>query len=158
VTPVITYRSVRHYKYQLLCDFSYRTQILIGHRIAVGNDFVVLEADGRLDVKRGYAWDGPSGPTYDTSDFMRASVVHDALYQLMREQLLDAGRWREVADDLLLEICRADGMPERRAAIIHRALRMFGGRAAQPGPKSDPPPLTAPGGGSPVIIRRRIRR
>lgn len=158
MTPVITYRSVRHYKYQLLCDFSYPTPILIGHRIAVANDFVVLDGDGRLDVKRGYAWDGPSGPTYDTPDFMRASVVHDALYQLMREQLLDARRWREVADDLLRDICQADGMAPRRAAIIHRALRLFGERAAQPGCKSDPPPLTAPGGGSPVIIRRRTRR
>ena len=37
-------------------------------------------------VEKDYAWDGPSGPTIDTSNSMRASLVHDVLYQAMREE------------------------------------------------------------------------
>ncbi len=31
----------------------------------------------------------PNGPTIETKTFMRASLVHDALYQLMREEHLE---------------------------------------------------------------------
>jgi hypothetical protein len=44
---------------------------------------------------KGYAWNGPSGPTLDTRNFMRGSLVHDALYQLMREGRMDNGLRRQ---------------------------------------------------------------
>ena len=36
---------------------------------------------GHIIVRKGYCWDGPSGPTLDTEDAMRASMFHDVLYQ-----------------------------------------------------------------------------
>ena len=38
-----------------------------------------------MSVQKDYAWDGPSGPTIDTRNSLRASLVHDVLYQAMRE-------------------------------------------------------------------------
>lgn len=65
----------------------------------VVSDFVAIAA-GRLVIRAGYAWDGPSGPTLDTASAMLPSLVHDALYQLIREGVLDV-RHRKDADEML---------------------------------------------------------
>ena len=59
----IAYRKPRKYKYQVLEDFSIRTDIR-GHNINLR--FLSLSPDGLLTIHNGYAWDGPSGPTIDT--------------------------------------------------------------------------------------------
>jgi len=56
-----------------------------------------------LLIERGYAWDGPSGPTFDTKDFMIPSLVHDALYQLLRNGFIDSA-CRIEADKELIRI------------------------------------------------------
>ena len=48
--------------------------------------------EGKLTVRSGYAWDGASGPTWDTEDTLTPSLVHDALYQAIRAGLLPASR------------------------------------------------------------------
>ena len=42
-------------------------------------------SESKVIVRRGYAWDGASGPTIDTKDSMKATLIHDVLYQVMRE-------------------------------------------------------------------------
>ncbi len=127
------YRKLRKYKYQLVQD--YRVTIAItGKTIDPG--YIALNSDGELTVKDRYAWDGPSGPTIDTRSFMRGSLVHDALYQLMRLGQLEHEDHREYADDLLKQMCVDDGMWKVRAAWVHWAVRKFGGRFAKPTPGS----------------------
>ena len=92
----------------------------------------------------GYAWDGPSGPTIDTKNFMRGSLVHDGLYQLMREGLLAHEEYRKSADDLLRDICVEDGMSKFRAWYVHRAVRISGGKSTKPRTKERNPPIYAP--------------
>lgn len=82
-----------------------------------------------LLIRRGYAWDGPSGPTIDTKDFMRASLVHDALYQCMRRGLIDISL-RKVCDEELKRICLEAGMCNTRASIVYDAVRIFGESSA----------------------------
>ncbi|MFC1958103.1 hypothetical protein ACFLVQ_00860 [Chloroflexota bacterium] len=94
--------------------------------------FVSLSSNGLLTIKKHYAWDGPSGPTIDTRDFMRGSLVHDALYQLMRLSALDYQVYRKRADEILKEICIEDGMCHFRALYVYQALHLFAGGAAQP--------------------------
>lgn len=65
--------------------------------------------DEILRIREGYAWNGPSGPTFDTPCFMRGSLIHDTVYQAMREKLLDLA-WKIPADKRLYKICRQDGM------------------------------------------------
>ena len=67
------------YKYQLKAR--YAVQIDIRPAAPIDMEYLGLTTDGTLTVKKGYAWDGPSGPTIDTLNFMRGSLVHDALYQ-----------------------------------------------------------------------------
>ncbi len=78
----IRYRS--GYKYQLVDDYSVKVRVKPDENIST--EFIALDKDGVLKMNQGYAWDGPSGPTIDTKNFMRGSLVHDALYQLMRQK------------------------------------------------------------------------
>ena len=124
----IRYRS--GYKYQLVDNHSVRVGVTPNENIVT--EFINLDTDGALVIKRGYAWDGPSGPTIDTKNFMRGSLTHDALYQLMRQELLSNERWRVEADLELKRICREDGMSRIRAWWVHRGVRLAGEPAASP--------------------------
>jgi len=129
----VCYRKLKNYKYQLMRNFEIQIDIKPSKRIEL--DFIILKTTGRLIIKRYYSWDGPSGPTFDTSTFMRGSLVHDALYQLMREKYLEQVH-RRYADQLLKEICLEDGMSAFRAWYVHRMVRKFGGGSAKPVSKS----------------------
>ena len=111
------------YKYQLAKDFKIKTNI--HPQSLVHNRYISLTPEGELTTREGYAWDGPSGPTIDTKSFMRGSAAHDALYQLMREDLLSQ-KWRKEADKELRRICIADGMYRIRAWWVYKGVR-FGG-------------------------------
>jgi len=89
-----------------------------------------LSKNGLLRIRCGYCWDGPSGPTIDTKNFMRGSLLHDALYQLIREGYLAEDEWRKYSDDLLREICLEDGMSRLRAWYVYKSVRWFGGASA----------------------------
>ena len=120
----ICYRKIHRYKYQLMEAYAYQTDIT-DQPGEVTDCWVVMDAKGLLEIKKGYAWDGASGPAIDTKNFMRSSLVHDALYQLMREGKLSQDK-RKVADDLLCKICLEDGMSYLRAGLVYRAVRSFG--------------------------------
>ena len=123
----ITYRDLPTWKYQLLEDWETETEVF-GFNIE--NPMFNLYPDGDLQVFRGYAWDGPSGPTIDTKSFMRASVVHDVLYQCLREGLLPPSR-RKLADRELIRYAKMDGMNPVRRFYAYWSLRAFAGGAAK---------------------------
>ena len=114
------------YKYQL--QEGYRHALVASPDASLLGFIMVTQ--GELGFARGYAWDGPSGPTIDTKNFMRGSLVHDALYQLMREGRISED-YRKLADKTLYDICRADGMSWVRAKFVYHAVRMFGGKHAR---------------------------
>lgn len=124
----IKYKS--GYKYQLKND--YDLIIPIYPESDIKTDYILLNKEGLLVIKTGYAWDGPSGPTIDTKNFMRGSLVHDALYQLMREEHLSSSEHRDKSDRLLQEHCKQDGMSSLRAWMVYKALKLGGGPAADP--------------------------
>ncbi len=132
---MIIYRA--GYKYQLADD--YKIHIDIEHDI--NTEYIKLDPDGVLLIKEGYAWDGPSGPTVDTKTFMRGSLVHDALYQLMREGHLEQN-FRGPADKILAMICKEDGMIGIRRWWVYRGVKYFAKGAAKK--KNKRPRLTAP--------------
>jgi hypothetical protein len=140
MADTICYTKIRLYKYRLEDSYEYKTE-LTGRPASIDDGWVVLEGDGTLKLKKRYAWDGPSGPTIDTKNFMRGSLVHDALYQLMRAEKLEQSD-RKYADQVIRRICREDGMSAFRAAYVYGALRAFAGGAAKPRP--DPPTICAP--------------
>ena len=124
----ISYRS--DYKYQLA--EGYKINISIRPKSNIKTEFIDLDTDGNLTVKKGYAWDGPSGPVKDTDENMRASLVHDALYQLMRNDKIKSRTHRKAADQEFKDICKVDGVSNLRASAYYKALRKFGKTAASP--------------------------
>ena len=130
-TAQIKYRS-GNYKYQLAEDYTVTVRLTPEEN--VDTDFVDLATTGELVIKQGYAWDGPSGPSLDTKNFMRGSLVHDALYQIMRQKpdVLPSEKWRNRADQALRRICREDGMGRFRAWYVYRSVRQFGDPATSP--------------------------
>lgn len=134
----IAYRG--GYKYQTEEDYSFDSGIQPQKEFS--NDYLAITADGRLSINKGYAWDGPSGPTVDTPNFMRGSLIHDALYQLMREHALNNIEDRHKADRLLQAVCEQDGMSRLRAWWVYLGVRVFGDPAADPA--NSKPILRAP--------------
>lgn len=125
----ISYRKLRKYKYQLVETKSFPTRMTGKEG---GNSFIRLLLNGELTLQKGYAWDGPSGPAIDTKTFMRASLLHDAFYQLIREGILNKTEDRKLADKIFKEICIEDGMWKFRARYAYLGVRWFGAFAAKP--------------------------
>ena len=123
---MIKYKRRNIYKYTLYEDYHYALGIKFLQPIITKP--IEINRKGIITIHKGYSWDGPSGPTIDTPNFMRGSLVHDALYQLMRAGLLSQSA-RELADKVLYSICREAGMSKLRALFVYYGVR-FGGRSS----------------------------
>jgi hypothetical protein len=124
---MITYKKRRKYKYNLRVAHEYAANIKVRKAADLGK--LKITKDGYFTLRNGYAWDGPSGPTIDTKNFMRGSLVHDALYQLMRSAIIDQ---RKRADVILKKIRVDAGMSRIRAWWVYLGVRWFGSSSARP--------------------------
>ena len=124
----------------------YKYQLVEGYDIATGitgadfnGDFLCITPTGALYILPGYAWDGMSGPVRDTDKNQKASLVHDALYQLMRMGVLPPSA-KERADELMYEILLRDGYNRVRAWADYVGVDEFG------------EPYTDPANRKPVLV------
>jgi hypothetical protein len=117
------------YKYQLAEDEYFITPFRPPEYIITSR--ITLDPSGTLCVREGYSYDGPSGPVIDRSTNMRGACAHDALYQLMRMELLPHAFWRK-ADRVYADCLREDGTWDITAKIALAGLKLAGGRAALP--------------------------
>jgi len=129
------------YKYQLAEDFQIELDSFTTYEAST-TDFIQLWGKtgdyyrSILLIKKGYAWDGASGPAIDTKTFMISSLVHDALYQLIREGLLNI-EFRSVADQILYDMCIKNGMCKLRAWWVYKTVKYFAKEAASPRNKKE---------------------
>jgi len=126
------YRKLPKYKYQLSKGLTISTSIIPEKLIQT--DFIKLDTKGEMTIMKYYAWDGTSG-AIDHPHNMRASLVHDALYQLMRLGKLDYRAHRNAADDLFYSICREDHAGFFIAGLYRLGLKFFGEKFARPAVK-----------------------
>ena len=137
----IKYRKLNTYKYSIMEDV--QIEVNIKPNTDVICTYMELSINGILTIRKGYAWDGPSGPMIDTPDTMRGSLVHDVLYQMMRLNMLPLN-FRKNADEMLKQICIEDGMSEIRAIYMYEGVRLFGEQYAKPTPQPEIQIYTAP--------------
>ena len=148
----VSYRD--GYRYQLAED--YYVLVDIFHYQDIETESITLSKHGLLCIKRGWACDGPSGPTKIACDIMtilgciplagkifkwhkkkvldtimRGAFIHDALYLLLRQGLLPSVS-RLFADKELKKACLKDGMSKLRAWYVYRGVRRFAGYASDP--------------------------
>jgi len=123
------------YKYQLVD--TYWSKVPVYPAVPISTRYATLSVDGLLILKKGFAWDGPSGEinigkyktvsidfTKDKPDKMRASAEHDALYRFMAEGLLHE-RWRPYVDTRLYKVMIEDGAPKAEAKLWFLAVKRF---------------------------------
>lgn len=103
---MIAYR--KNAKLQLIEEYQAVTPI-IGFNVESKDKWIKLEEDGTLTLRLGYAWDGSSGPTWDTKTCKQASAEHDAFYKLMRWELIPR-TLKDKADQRYCDKCIEDGM------------------------------------------------
>lgn len=116
-------------KYTLVEDEHIKTGFRLPGNIQT--HFMDFNKNGDLWIKKGYCWDGCSGPAIDTKNNMTPGLVHDANYQLMRHELLDIEH-RPKADELFREMCRDRGMWAWRANLFYKGVDVFGRSSAMP--------------------------
>jgi len=126
----IAYERSNRWKYRLVAPYAVGIPLIMERRITSPGEYIILDG-GTISLKQGYAWDGPSGPIVDTRTLMRPSVVHDALYQLMREALLGLAH-RGLSDDIFRTHCLEDGVSRLRARRLRWGLKVFGEKYARP--------------------------
>ena len=107
--------------YVLKEEVCIQTEIKIASSLAVngntGYPFIQMRGDGLLTICADYAWDGATGIPNNKKN-MFASLVHDALYQILRvdheeKQALLKGitrkEFREDADRIFMKLYRGNG-------------------------------------------------
>jgi hypothetical protein len=140
------YRKITGYKYVVANQYRGAVPELLG--IDVEHQWFQIRS-GEMLVWPGYAWNGASGPTLDTSATIKASLVHDVGYQAIRAGLMDPEHRADV-DAALYRILRraqhswAAGRPtatgraaaafwtETRALYYFAAVRAFGRSSTKP--------------------------
>lgn len=115
----------RSYRYAVDQPFSYKSKYFDG--LNLETPFIKIK-DSVIYIKDEYAWDGASG-AFDTPSIMIGSLVHDALYQLMRLGLLPLS-FRKKADKVFRVLCRKCRMRWFRARYIYKTVRKVGEFAA----------------------------
>ena len=100
----------------------------------IGNEFISLNNEGLLTIREGYSWNGMT-KCPDCKKTMFPSLVHDALYQMMRidfskdsneNGIGDRCKFRKEADKLLLCLCRQNGVNPFIARIVYYSVHKFG--------------------------------
>lgn len=122
------------YKYEVKNTFA--TSIQLKPSQDLHNEYFSLFTSGLLTIKKGYRWDGASGPTIDTKSVIYASLIHDILYQMLRENQLNRLTWKDKADRELQRIMIECGdnnwelLNKFRAGYYYNAVKYFGHRAS----------------------------
>ena len=97
----------------------------------IQTSFCTLTKGGILTVHQFYAWDGASGPTYDSRNVVRGSCGHDCLYECIRRGLLPFTTWK-LADKELNHWLKEDGVSAFRRWYWMKGLAFSAGAAARP--------------------------
>lgn len=127
----IKYR--KGYKYSLW--ETYRVRLYFIRGVSFEHRLFKLTEDGMLTIYEDYPWDGASGPTIDTSNSMRGSLVHDALFEAMRLGLLSQDFFH-AANEEFRAILLEDEMSRLRSTIWFDGVEDFGSaHAAVKSPK-----------------------
>jgi len=105
--------------------------------------FLFLSKEGDLEIKVGYAHDGPSGPCKFIANhlpsalkklylkhILRGATKHDAGYQMIREGKLPMSA-RSKWDEMLRRDCLTDGTSKARAWWIYKAVQKAASSAAK---------------------------
>ena len=115
--------SKYHYKFKVEEDVYFKLPVYMPD---FEHDYCAVK-NGTIFVNKGYAWDGASGPVFNTKNTLVASLVHDVLYQAQRLNLIEHNSTnRKNADENFYELLKYHGVNPIRCKIWYLAVRFFG--------------------------------
>lgn len=123
----IHYRKVPRKRYQTTTEASISAVWLRG-RVATADNGLLQIKDDTLTIGAGYRWDGATNAR-DSSKTLRASLFHDAFYDLLRAGALPPILRQEI-DSLFLAMLHADGVSRIRLRYFG-LIRKLGGLTAK---------------------------
>lgn len=85
---------------------------------------ITLHTNGLLTLAQGFEWNGATG-IVDAKCFMRGSAVHDALYELIKQGVLNKSH-RKQCDKLMRRIFHEDGTPWILSQLAYFGVRLVG--------------------------------
>ena len=95
-------------------------------------DLPFIEIEGRsLIAHPGFLWDGPSGPSWDSTSSIAASISHDGIYRAMRFGYIPSRGFRRAADKDFRELCKDGGMSWFRRSYHWFGVRVGGRKSAK---------------------------
>lgn len=118
------YKKIKYqngYKYKLYSRYKFQTQIL--NQSIITQEYS-LSPDGMLVIGKSYVWNGVTN-WIDSKETMRATLIHDVLYQMMQEGQLDIS-YKSIADSTLYDILIEDGVHKIVAKLMYYAVKKFG--------------------------------
>ena len=132
--PRIPSKQIKHragYKHQLYGEENVFVQLVyIRPTERIVTPYCTIETDGWMEIKSWYAWDGASGPTWDTPTCDRGSLVHDCVADCIRDGYLPFETWK-LNDKELFNILKEDGMNSFRIGIWKSGLAIAAGGYAK---------------------------
>ena len=115
--------SKYHYKFKVEKDLNLKLPVSMPD---FEHEYCAVK-DGIIYVKKGYAWDGASGPVFNTKNTLVASLVHDVLYQAQRLNLIEHNSTnRKNADENFYELLKYYRVNSIRCKIWYLAVRFLG--------------------------------
>lgn len=127
--------------YRLALDEAYSQTLpfALSEPRQTSSGLVSLAADS-LSIAAGYPWDGAStGLPWTPIKWIRPSLVHDALYQLIRESQLPM-TFRRDADEVFYRLLRENRVNVVVATVVYWAVRLLGNYFLRKGRKTKEAP------------------
>jgi hypothetical protein len=109
------------YKFKLYKDYTIQTTII---GINVSSTEFNLRSSGELTIYKNFAWNGATN-WIDTNETIRATLVHDVLYQLIRDNYIPREQ-RILCDKLFYRILIEDKCNKIIAKLMYFAVKKFG--------------------------------
>lgn len=125
----ICYRKIRPYKYKLLNTYNLVFPRMIDIEPVSLQGLFKISRLG-LEVSEGYAWDGLSF-VYDTKASFVGGLVHDVLYQAIREGLLPV-EMKAFADELFYFLLKECNENPVYALFLFKGVQRFGHSSCVP--------------------------
>ena len=116
-------RLSSNHKYRLIDDVCFDAKI---EGLSASNGYVTIEPNGMLYISKAFTFDGNStGIDIDNEKNLFPSLIHDALYSLLRNGFLDES-YKEVADDIYLKLLEKNGVSKAFVNASRLVLGRFG--------------------------------
>jgi hypothetical protein len=131
----VKYQKLNSWKYRVVEAFSHSSNVFED----ITSEYGSIKKDGTITINKDYCWDGGSGPAIDTKNSQDGSCLHDYLYFLFREGLLDPTKYRDIADRLLESVNIEKGMSKMRAGWWYWAVKSFAKRSTVKSKKESNP-------------------